>query len=91
MAQLLVRRLDEETKERLRRRAERHGRSMEAETRDILRAALAAEAMESAEGLGTRIARRFAEVGLTEEEAEAFIRGTETWRTEPLRPAGFEE
>lgn len=36
MAQLVVRNLDEETKTRLRRRAAEHGRSMEAEARDIL-------------------------------------------------------
>jgi plasmid stability protein len=91
MAQLLVRQLDEETKERLRRRAERHGRSMEAEARDILRAALAAEAVEPTEGLGTRIARLFAEVGLTEEEYEAFRAGTEAFRGEPARFVEFEE
>lgn len=40
MAQLIVRNLDEALKRRLRERAARHGRSMEAETREILRAAL---------------------------------------------------
>lgn len=43
MAQLVVRGLDEEIKARLRRRAAEHGRSMEAEVRDIL-----------AEAVGTR-------------------------------------
>lgn len=43
MAQLVVRDLDEEVKVRLRRRAAEHGRSMEAEVRDIL-----------AEAVGTR-------------------------------------
>lgn len=38
--QLLVRNLDEELVERLRRRAAAHGRSAEAEHREILRAAL---------------------------------------------------
>ena len=36
MAQLLVRQLDEAVKEALRRRARRHGRSMEEEARLIL-------------------------------------------------------
>lgn len=41
MAQLVVRDLDEEVKARLRRRAAEHGRSMEAEARDILTHAVA--------------------------------------------------
>ena len=36
MAQLVVRNLPDDVKERLKRRAERHGRSLEAEVRDIL-------------------------------------------------------
>lgn len=40
MAQLVVRRLDPEVVQELRRRAARSGRSMEAEHREILRAAL---------------------------------------------------
>ncbi len=36
MAQLLVRNLPEEVKKRLQRRAQRHGRSLEAEVREIL-------------------------------------------------------
>jgi plasmid stability protein len=40
---LTVRDLDPEVKERLRRRAARHGRSMEAEVRQILTAAVEAE------------------------------------------------
>ncbi len=41
MAQLVIRNLPEQTKARLRRRAARHGHSMEAEARNILKAALA--------------------------------------------------
>lgn len=41
MAQLIVRNLDETIVARLRRRAAEHGRSTEAEHRDILREALA--------------------------------------------------
>ena len=40
MGQLLIRNLDEGTKQRLRERAARHGRSMEAEVRAIIDAAL---------------------------------------------------
>ena len=36
MAQVLVRNLDDEVVERIKRRAERNGRSLEAELRDIL-------------------------------------------------------
>ncbi|MEV7974196.1 plasmid stabilization protein [Cellulomonas sp. NPDC089187] len=40
MAQLLVRNLSDDTKEALRRRAERHQRSLEAEAREILSSAV---------------------------------------------------
>ncbi len=36
MAQLIVRKLDDDVKERLKARAKRHGRSLEAEARAIL-------------------------------------------------------
>jgi plasmid stability protein len=63
MAQLIVRNLEESVKARLRRRAARHGHSMEEEARDILRDALKKED-EPPTGLGTRLARRFAGKGL---------------------------
>ncbi len=40
MAQFVVRHLEDEVKKRLKRRAARHGRSIEEEARDILRNAL---------------------------------------------------
>ena len=46
MADILIRKVPEETKERLRRRAERHGRSLEAELREALER-LASEDIES--------------------------------------------
>ncbi len=62
MAQILVRNLDEHVKAGLARRAARHGRSLEAEARAIL-----AEAVGPPEqGLGSRIAQRFAGIGLDE-------------------------
>ena len=73
MAQLVVRNLDNSTKAGLRRRAERHGRSVEAEVREILQAA-AADTGETQVPLGDRITARFARVGLEEEIREQ--RGT---------------
>jgi antitoxin FitA len=71
VAQLLVRNLDDEVKKRLQRRAARHGRSMEEEVREILRAAVDRdEPGPSAPGLGTRIAERFAGLGLADELPE---------------------
>lgn len=74
MAQLLVRNLEESVKDGLRRRARRHGRGMEAEVRDILRAAAALEDAPSTP-LGTRIAARFSGIGLTGDLPE--LRGHE--------------
>lgn len=64
MAQLIVRDLEDDIKARLKRRAERHGRSMEEEVRDILRNA-AKEENRPLPRLGSRIAARFAKAGLT--------------------------
>ena len=82
MAQLVVRNLEEKVKARLKRRAARHGRSMEEEVRDILRDAVKNEGRHTV-GLGTRIARRFAGRGLDFQIPE--------WRGEPARPATFDE
>ncbi|MFM9087042.1 MAG: FitA-like ribbon-helix-helix domain-containing protein [Cyanobium sp.] len=77
MAQLLVRQLDEAVKEALRRRARRHGRSMEEEARLILaQAALSDEASGmGSTGLGSRMAALFADAGLEEPISE--MRGVE--------------
>jgi len=69
MAQFVVRHLEDEVKARLRRRAARHGRSMEEEARDILRNALKNEGV-PLPLLGSRIAARFARRGLTEDLPE---------------------
>ena len=74
MAQLVVRNLDEEVKVKLRRRAAAHGRSMEEEVRAILRDAVKDEARPRG-GLGTRIAARFAGIGLREGEEIPELRG----------------
>lgn len=81
MAQFVVRNLETHIRDRLRELARRHGRSMEAEVRDILRRAAASSESES--GLGSRITRRFARIGLTADIAE--LRGR------PARAARFDK
>lgn len=61
MATLTIRDLDDELRDQLRVRAARHGRSMEAEVRVILRDALAKPPAPGR--LGTRVHQRFADVG----------------------------
>lgn len=81
MAQLLVRHLDDDVKVKLQHRARRHGRSTEEEVREILRNAVRDEGGARAP-LGSRLAARFASIGLTEEIPE--LRGQEP------RPADLE-
>ena len=69
MAQFVVRQLEEAVKVRLKRRAARHGVSMEEEVREILRSAVKHEERSSSK-LGSRIAARFAKRGLTKELPE---------------------
>lgn len=64
MAQLIVRHVDDDVAARLKRRAKRNGRSMEEEVRHILRDAAKDESRKVGQ-LGSRIAARFARVGLT--------------------------
>lgn len=82
MAQFVVRNLDDDVKAALMRRARAHGWSMEEEVRRILRRAVQ-EPVASEEGLGSRIAARFAEVGLDEPLPE--LRG------QSVRPVRFDE
>ena len=81
MAQLVVRDLESNVKDRLRRRARLHGRSMEDEVRNILRQAVATEDR-SVQKLGSRIAKRFRDTGLAADLPE--LRGA------PVRSATFE-
>jgi plasmid stability protein len=62
MTSILIRRLDDSVKTRLRVRAARHGRSMEEEARAILKAALAGPGR-SNKDLFERIHARFAAAG----------------------------
>lgn len=75
MAQILVRNLDEGVKERLRSRARRNGRSMEAEVREILQDSLRKK--EPRGGLGSEIVAMFsgAGIGLKPGEEIKEIRG----------------
>jgi plasmid stability protein len=80
MAQIIVRNLDEAVKRGLRERAVRNGKSMEEEARDVLRAAVEPRA-DVGVRLGTRIAARFAGIGLDGDIDE--------FRGEAVRPADF--
>ncbi|MDP2707946.1 MAG: Arc family DNA-binding protein [Burkholderiales bacterium] len=80
MAQFIVRHLEDDVKARLKRRAERHGRSMEEEVRHILRN-VTKEENKRVIKLGSRIAGRFKKAGLMEDLPE--LRG------QPARSADF--
>ena len=74
MAQIIVRDIEDDVKDRLQRRAARHGRSMEAEVRDILRDAVKRD-QQPTSGLGTEIAELFTGIGLKESEEIRELRG----------------
>lgn len=84
MAQLVVRNIEKTVKEKLQRRAKRHGRSMEEEVRDILRDAVKKEeAKTPSKGLGTAIAAHFKGLGLEED--------IQPLRGYTIKPASFDE
>jgi plasmid stability protein len=83
MAQLLVRNIEDKVKARLQRRAKRHGRSMEEEVRDILRAAVHEGSKKAELGLGTKIAALFPKSGLD------FM--IEEFKGDDLQPPTFDE
>ncbi len=62
MASITIRKLPENTKQRLRMRAARNGHSMEQEARELLETALARKEAEP-ENIGEAIRRRFARFG----------------------------
>ncbi|WP_342364019.1 FitA-like ribbon-helix-helix domain-containing protein [Terrarubrum flagellatum] len=66
MAQILVRDIEDTVKEELQRRAARHGRSMEAEIRDILRDAVKSDP--AGRSLGAEVAALFKGIGLGPDE-----------------------
>jgi plasmid stability protein len=81
VAQILIRKLEDDVKAKLQRRARRHGRSTEEEVREILRNAVRHLGGVRAP-LGSRLAARFAGVGLRADVRE--LRG------QAARPADFE-
>jgi plasmid stability protein len=93
VAQLIVRRLGDEVKERLRARAKKHGRSLEAEAREILSEAAGMNRTKaaSASGFGTRVSARFKEIGFTRRELKAFNTRVEKRRKERRRRVKFDE
>jgi antitoxin FitA len=86
MAQILVRNLEDQLKVRLQRRAKRHGHSMEAEAREILRNALKEE-QAPAVGFGTASVALFSGQGIGLKEGEEI----REWRGFPLEPISFDE
>jgi plasmid stability protein len=83
MAQLLIRKLDTDVKDNLRRRARRHGVSMEEEARSILRAELLKPEGEEY-GMGSRIAALFRDIPDNDEPLPELP-------DTPLRPIDFDE
>lgn len=82
MAQLIVRKLEEDVRDRLRALAAEHGRSMEEEVREILRAATLRASIAPTANLGSRLAARFRGCGLEDEIQE--LRG------QPASPADLQ-
>ena len=68
MAQLVVRNIEDQVKERLAQRARRHGRSMEEEVRDILRRAVRDTPDLPKEDFGTRMSALFEGLDMPEIE-----------------------
>ncbi len=81
MAQFTVRNIEEDVKQRLKERALNNGTSLEAEVRNILRVAALGDTRPAGPGLGTRIASRFAKIGLVERLPE--------FRGQMIQPADF--
>lgn len=83
MAQLIVRNIEDEVKDRLVQRARRHGHSMEEEVRSILRGAVQEEMKPEPElDFGTRLANFFARHHLDAE--------IEEFKGHQARPAVFD-
>jgi plasmid stability protein len=74
MAQFTVRKLEDDVKQRLKARAAAHGVSMEEEVRRVLRQAVMAQ-LPQAQALGSRMASRFAKLGLRDHEGIHELRG----------------
>jgi plasmid stability protein len=80
MAQLMVRNLEEDVRDKLREVAQSHGESLEETVREILRRAVMGR-RPSRKGLGTRMADCFSGIGIEPEITEL--------RDQPLAPPSF--
>ena len=72
MAQLVVRNLPDDVKERLKRRAERHGHSLEAEVRAVLVQATAVPEPSKDASIGTELARKLIRHKVSDEAWDEF-------------------
>jgi antitoxin FitA len=82
MAVLTVRNVPDEVHRALRMRAARHGRSTEAEVRDILKAAVKPQTRVR---MGDALAALGREIGLTDEEMAIMERARDKTPAEPVR------
>lgn len=78
MAQLIVRNLEDDVKDRLVQRARRHGHSMEEEVRDILRNAVRDTSPTSQQDFGSRLAAFFEGLDMPE------IKEIKGYKIEPI-------
>jgi antitoxin FitA len=83
MGQLIVRKIDDDIKQRLKKRAAKHGVSMEEEVRTILQNAVLRDDGKPF-GLGSEIAALFEGIGIEGEPLEEFP-------DSEIRPATFDE
>jgi antitoxin FitA len=81
VARLLIRNLEDDVHQTLLDMAQSHGQSLEEFVRDILRK-VALERAAMSNNLGSKIAERFAKIGLS--------RPIEELRGQPLKPPSFE-
>lgn len=89
MAQLLVRNLSEAAKQRLKRRAKLHGRSLEAEVRELLEKVPDEKVpVEDTTGWASRLAEEIRQIGVTKEDVDELERiiaeGRKGWRVKPI-------
>ncbi len=93
MAQVTIRRLEDDVKGRLERRADHNKRSLEAEIRAILSKTVAEEAIvepagaEKPKTLRQLLDETFGESGLTKGEHDALLAASAELRSRPMRTA----
>lgn len=84
MPDILIRNISAQTKERLRQRAKRHGRSLAAELREVLESIAREDSRPAGEG-------RLRHVALVDQPARRrSVQGADKIRTAPPRPIDFE-